>query len=125
MTLIRFEKFSTFCGINESTDDLYKMVNSVVFMEKKNFHKSDSFTTHERSEIIRILKERGERRNRDIRWSFSSDYVEIYTGNTDIEICKFDDQWFTVLVEDKWKSRNFYVCDTNEGLYSFLKKEWY
>ena len=50
MTLIRFEKFSTFCGINESTDDLYKMVNSVVFMEKKNFHKSDSFTTHERSE---------------------------------------------------------------------------
>ena len=123
MNLMRFEKFSTVCESSE--DILYKKVNSSEFMEKKRLYNMCNFTSKERSEITKILKERGERMNRDIRWSFSSDYVDIYTGSNEVEICKLDDHWFTVVVQDKWYHRDFYVCDGDEAVYSFLKKEWF
>ncbi len=121
MNLMRFEKFSTVCESSE--DILYKKVNSSEFMEKKRLYHMRDFTSKERSEITKILKEITERRNRDIRWSFNSDYVEIYTGSNEVEICKLDDHWFTVVVQDKWNHRDFYVCDGDEAVYSFLKKE--
>jgi hypothetical protein len=104
---------------NESRKATQVGVNG--FMSKKENHKSEDFTSYERSKIIEILKER--KKKLDIYWSFNSDFIEIWTSNNSTEVAKLDDLWFTVIRTDRWKQNDYFICDDETELYDFLKNE--
>lgn len=114
-------------------DESYKRypqkVNQKEFFDKKGIHKMISFTQTERTTMFNILTEKKKRK--DIRWSTSSEFIEIYSGKEFFElhifvfgkrwsIVKLDDDWFTIISENSWSQNEYFICDEFEEVVNFL-----
>jgi len=105
---------------NESSKRYPKKVTQKEFFDKKGIHKMISFTQTERTTMFNILTEKQKRK--DIRWSTSSEFIEIYSGKEFFEIVKLDDDWFTIIHEDPYSRvvDSYYICDEFEEVVNFL-----
>jgi hypothetical protein len=97
-------------------------VKQDAFMDKKRNHTMEDFSSIERKKVIEILMDRKNRQY--IRWSFNSDFLEIWTDNNSTEVVKLDDLWFTVIRTCKWGRNDYFICDDETELYDFLKTEY-
>ena len=48
------------------------------------------------------------------------EFIEIYKSYCEVEIVKFEDDWFTIIYIDKWGSHEYYICDEFEEVESYL-----
>ena len=107
---------------NESSKRYPKKVNQKEFFDKKRIHKMISFTQTERTTMFNILTEKQKRK--DIRWSTSSEFIEIYSGKELFEIVKLDDDWFTInsfrYIHYSRAVDSYYICDEFEEVVNFL-----
>ena len=76
------------------------------------------FTNEEYKFIINII------RRCHLDYSLSSEFVEIRAFNEFIEIVKLKDDWFTIFIEPKLGSNEFYLCDEFEEVQAFLLKRY-
>ena len=103
---------------NESSKRYPKKVTQKEFFDKRKIHKMVSFTQVERTTMSNILTEKQNRK--DIRWSNSSEFIEIYCDRNFFEIVKLDDDWFTIISEDSWSQNEYFICDEFEEVVNFL-----
>ena len=103
---------------NESSKRYPQKVNQKEFFDKKEIHKMVSFSQTEATTMFNILTEKQKRK--DIRWSTSSEFIEIYCGRNFFEIVKLDDDWFTIISEDSWSQNEYFICDEFEEVVNFL-----
>jgi hypothetical protein len=102
---------------NESSKRYPIKVNQKEFFDKKGIHKMISFTQTERTTMFNILTEKQKRKN--IYWSTSLEFIEIYSGKEFFEIVKLDDDWFTIIHDDPYSRINnsYYICDEFEEVF--------
>jgi hypothetical protein len=112
---------------SESSKRYPQKVNQKEFFNKKGIHKMVSFTQTERNTMFDILTEKQKWvlypvmvKRKDIRWSTSSEFIEIYCGRNFFEIVKLDDDWFTIISEDSWSQNEYFICDEFEEVVNFL-----
>jgi len=103
---------------NSEEDKRYpKKVTQQEFFDKRSKFRMEDFSQSERTPIIEILNKKGLHRT-DIR--FNNEYVEISLGWSEAEVVKFHDEWFTIIISDRWNQKEFYICDGFEELESWL-----
>jgi hypothetical protein len=103
---------------NESEKRYPKKVSQDEFFERKTSNRMIDFTQSERTMMRDILTEK--RKRRDINWTNSLEFIEIYCGREFFEIVKLDDAWFTIINEDIFGITKYYVCDEFEEVVNFL-----
>ena len=103
---------------NESS--LPKQVNRHEFYKKRDSHKFLLFTDKERQSMLDVLYKKREKK--EIRWSLSDCFIEIYKPRIHSEIVKLDDEWFTVIDGSEHGSDTYYVCDTFDEVIAYLNQ---
>lgn len=88
-----------------SNSRIGKQVSSNEFMAKKGLFKMSDFSQSERKSISDISKSRG------FRVSISDCFAEFYTSWLSFELVKYEDDWFTLIVTDKFSQNTYYICD--------------
>ncbi len=83
---------------NESNKRYPTKVSRDEFYRKKGIHRMVDFTQIERKTMRYILTEKSKKKN--ISWTTSSEFIEIYSGKEFFEIVKLDDDWFTIIHEN-------------------------
>jgi len=103
---------------NESEKRYPSKVSRDEFFERKRSNRMIYFTQSERKKMFDALTEK--RKKRDINWSNSPEFIEIYCGRDFFEIVKLDDDWFTIINDEGYGVTKYYICDEFEEVLNFL-----